>query len=215
MPPGNGWGQGKFNLGGGFSLGAKPAKYFSFGTGEIFESKKDEKEKFAGLLLPRKPSVESKPEQKEAAKEESTEDAIENTMVKVENAGEENDEILVNERCVLKQLVDHAGPEKSIKKEWVDRGTGTFHLNKDKTTGIARMIIRRDPMDSISINTRIFKEMSPQLLKKGIMFMVIEERKEKDQVINVPVRSYVVFKDANIAQNACNKLKELLDKMNK
>ena len=209
----NGWGSGKIG-GGGLKFnskgGNKQTLYFSFGTGEIFTSTNDPNAKFSAILLGhhQSPAKETKQE------EQNDEDIIENSFERVENKSEENEDILVNERCIFRQFVVGTTDKDNKKTEgsWINRGTGTFHLNKDKTTGISRIIIRRDPMDAISVNARLAKHMNPQLVGKNIRLTLFEPPKGKDDKPQL-VASLVGFKDADIAKKAFDKFTELYSKL--
>ena len=197
VSPGNGWGAPKQKL------------FFAFGTGKIFESSKSPEEKFqtglsGGLLSIKKPTLAASSQQTQST--ESIESDEKNEFQKIENNGEENDTILVNFRCVFKQF-------DTKNKQWIDRGGGKFHLNVAKDNGVPRMIIRREPLDAISVNARLDKMMKPELHKKGITFTVFEEQKTKDEVKYVPKKSYVIFEDEAKAKEAFQKFDELIKKL--
>ena len=124
---------------------------FNFGTGEVFKSNKNPDESFDTFISI--PSTFNLPKPPPQAKRETKEVPL---LPEVESkTGEEEDEIIFNEKAKAFALKDDGG-----KKIYSEVGMGELHFSKNKDTGIYRITMRRD-QHNVFINTRIFSEMHP------------------------------------------------------
>lgn len=226
----NGWGlPPSGNLGKSLTLGLQkkdsPAAVtieFHFGTGQKFQSTKDPKEKFEtenSFGRSQGANNSSSTQDNEVADDaEDYEKVSENTI-----QGEENETILINEKCLVKILApvsqdnkdnkDQKPPAKdqnSVAQEWKQLGVGPFHLNK--CDGFHRIIIRREPLLNITFNCRVAAFMKPTLLKKSVKLLLLMDNEKNEQVPTITVLS---FKTPEIAANVCNKLNEIVQSLEK
>lgn len=164
-------------------FGIKEQKFpsFHFGTGTIFDSVTDPKKQFAALELenhidPNAQLPSTAPLKQEGSKEtENGDDVIENSIRKGET-GEENDEVLFNERAVLMIFQKREGDDKP---KWYEKGTGEFHFNK--SSDFYRITMRRDALSRIILNARVTKHNSPQIIGKNkafVKFLALQSTEE-------------------------------------
>ncbi|KAK8893563.1 Ran-binding domain [Tritrichomonas musculus] len=147
----------------------KPAIIFNFGTDKEFQTTHDPNTpfnkdviKYSSFQMPTPPPQ----TQKSESNNDEDDDSKEFEIVE-EKTGEEDEEILFNEKSralVIKK------DENGKPTGYSEIGVGEFHLNYDKNNNIYRMTMRRD-LQNIVLNSRIFKEMRPTLSKKVVRFM--------------------------------------------
>ena len=134
----------------------KPSSGFSFGAGLSFgagfkaakvESKEDDK---SGN------ETRSVSDTKESTSTPITEPIVKLTKQEIKS-GEETEESLFQTNIKLYQLTD-------IKEGWKERGVGTLHLNKDKNSEKARIIMRSRGLLKVVLNLLLVKGFC---IKKG------------------------------------------------
>lgn len=215
-----GWAVKKEGSSSGWSSQKQTKIDFNFGTGKTYTSTKKPDEKFSNSLIQNIMKPKPKPEEKAETNakkptEETNEEEIQDAFVKNPNAGEENDENLFSSKCALKifaHLKDGKG-NPTEKKEWSDRGMGPFRINKTKDTQKCRIIIRREPLDTISVNTFVDKMTNPQLKGKRVLFMFTQVENDKNGQKLTPVRALASFASAEIAKEAFTKLDEIVKQL--
>lgn len=145
----------------------RPRITFNFGTDKEFQSTNDPNIPFeecgikiSSFTMPKPPPQNQKAE---------VDDSEGPTLPTVdEKTGEEGEEVLFNEKA--KALAIRPSDDDEKKLSYVEIGIGELHFNHSENDNCYRMTMRRD-QQNIVLNTRIFKDMKPKLIKKGIQFL--------------------------------------------
>ncbi|EAX96449.1 RanBP1 domain containing protein [Trichomonas vaginalis G3] len=158
---------------------------YHFGTGVTFTSSMDPKKPFEaasfnfqspvnGLKLNVRQASKEKVENNPNEEGDDSQMGYENTFEEKGPSGEENDEILMDCKAMLHELV--VGKNKS--SSWAERGSGNLHFNKSE--GGYRLTMRRQQLKTPCLNARLFKGMHVEPVKTNkIKFNAVKI--EKDQ----------------------------------
>jgi hypothetical protein len=145
----------------GLGVGAGTEKAFHFGTGQTFTSRisaslyafpASDPTPFSTLPPPAPRS----PQQAQQAQEEEekNEDLKAAAFVKGQS-GEEGETVLKDVPALL-YWFDREG------NKWAHRGAGPLHLNRGD--GHYRIVMRRDQIETVALNTLVFAAMKPELV---------------------------------------------------
>ena len=146
------------------SIWALPAtRTFHFGTGKTFSAYSPATKKFTDpdIVNHINPNEKISSTFSQTVTENNDgECKLENTAIVVAETGEEKDEILFDERCILYVCG---------KDEYSNIGVGPFHLNK--TGSFHRITMRRDPLMQIVLNVRCTPHNNPKISGKNKTFV--------------------------------------------
>jgi hypothetical protein len=159
---------------------------FHFGTGTTFKSSQSPTKSFTAAIIEKRSQIPA---------EEGGPDEIESKIL-VGVTGEESEEILVDVRAKLYQKEQR---EKD-KIEWFEKGLGNLHFNMNREEGFYRIVLRRDPLGIVALNSRIGQWNRPKIIgdknnriqfvgtssdgQHGIFILLLENSQKTQELLN-------------------------------
>ena len=190
-----------------FSWGASTKLNFNFGTGKVFQADKSEFSKAFNISIPSfntsgsmSIDMNSSQQQDEDHVDEEKNEFYEST----EKTGEEDETILLNTTASLYVFKD---------KEYLNRGKGHLHFNYNEEHKFYRLVLRRENVGTVILNTRVFPQMKPQLRNKTALSFLcpINENKSSENQESSDTSKLEILM-LRMQEENCKKLLELMKK---